>query len=131
RIAEQVLPNLAGDDAVHFPCVCWEQTTDRVLPLQRISGIKIDHFAALDTAGMDRAGIANRGARMVLKMVFADRFFHAAPHPGNFFIEPDGRIGVVDFGMVGTVGSRIQEQLTWGLLAYASEDPDRQVGALF
>jgi ubiquinone biosynthesis protein len=68
---------------------------------------------------------------MVLKMVFRDRFFHADPHAGNFFIQPGGRIGVVDFGMVGTMGPRIQEQLVWALLAYMTEDPDRQVDALY
>jgi ubiquinone biosynthesis protein len=64
-------------------------------------------------------------------MVFRDRFFHADPHAGNFFIQPSGRIGVVDFGMVGTMGGRVQEQLVWALLAYTTEDPDRQVDALY
>jgi len=64
-------------------------------------------------------------------MVFKDGFYHADPHPGNFFIEADGRIGVVDFGMVGTVGHRTQEQLVWALMAYTSEEPERQVDALF
>jgi ubiquinone biosynthesis protein len=68
---------------------------------------------------------------MVMKMVFTDRFFHADPHPGNFFIESDGRIGVVDFGMVGIVEPRIQEQLVWALLAFTSDDPDRHVDALY
>ncbi|HEV2013374.1 MAG TPA: AarF/UbiB family protein [Candidatus Dormibacteraeota bacterium] len=131
RNAERFGANFAGDDSVHFPCVFWEQTTARVLTLERLTGIKIDDLAALDAAGVDRRRIAMNGARMVLKMVFRDRFFHADPHPGNFFIEPDERIGVVDFGMAGTVGPRIQEQLIWALLAYTSEEPDRQVDALY
>src|SRR5205085_4937315 len=105
--------------------------TGRMLTLERISGIKIDDFAALDAAGLDRHRVATNGARMVLKMVFRDRFFHADPHPGNFFIEGDDRIGVVDFGMVGSVGPRVQEQLVWALLAYTSEDPERQVDTLY
>jgi len=129
--AEQFSANFAADASVHFPCVFWEQTTTRVLTLERIAGIKIDDFAGLDAAGVDRRRIAMNGARMVLKMVFRDRFFHADPHPGNFFIEPDGRIGVVDFGMVGTVGPRIQEQLVWAVLAYISEETDRQVDSLY
>jgi ubiquinone biosynthesis protein len=131
RNAERFATNFAGDDTVHFPRVYWEQTTARVLTLERINGIKIDDFAGLDGAGCDRSQIAQNGARMVLKMVFRDRFFHADPHPGNFFIEPGDRIGVVDFGMVGTVGPRIQEQLAWALLAYTSEDPERQVDTLY
>ena len=131
RNAERFAENFAGDDSLYFPCVFWEHTTSRVLTLERIDGIKVDDLAALDTAGIDRAKVAMNGARMVLKMVFRDRFFHADPHPGNFFIQPGGRIGVVDFGMVGTMGPRIQEQLVWALLAYTTEDPDRQVDVLY
>lgn len=131
RNAECFGENFARDATVHFPCVFWDYTTARVLTLERINGIKIDDFAALDAAGVDRARIAANGATMVLKMIFRDRFFHADPHPGNFFIEPGERIGVVDFGMVGTVGPRIQEQLVWALLAYTSEDPERQVDTLY
>jgi ubiquinone biosynthesis protein len=131
RNAERFAENFAGDDSVYFPAVFWEQTTNRVLTLERIDGIKVDDLAALDTAGIDRGRVAMNGARMVLKMVFRDRFFHADPHAGNFFIQPGGRIGVVDFGMVGTMGPRIQEQLVWALLAYTTEDPDRQVDVLY
>ena len=131
RNAERFAENFAGDDSVHFPRVYWEETTRRVLTLERIEGVKIDDFAGLDAAGVDRRRVAHNGARMVLKMIFRDRFFHADPHPGNFFIEPDDRIGVVDFGMVGTVGPRVQEQLVWALLAYTTEDPERQVDTLY
>jgi len=131
RNAERFAANFAGDESVYFPRVFWEETTNRVLTLERIDGIKVDDLAALDAAGLDRSRVAANGARMVLKMVFRDRFFHADPHAGNFFIQPGERIGVVDFGMVGTVGPRIQEQLVWTLLAFTSEDPDRQVDALY
>jgi ubiquinone biosynthesis protein len=131
RNAERFSANFAGDDSIYFPRVFWEETTNRVLTLERIGGIKVDDLAAMDAAGIDRRQVAMNGARMVLKMVFRDRFFHADPHPGNFFIQADQRIGVVDFGMVGTVGPRIQEQLVWTLLAFTSEDADRQVDALY
>ena len=131
RNAERFSANFAEDDSVAFPRVFWEETTNRVLTLERIDGIKVDDLAALDAARLDRRQVAANGAQMVLKMIFRDRFFHADPHPGNFFVQPDERIGVVDFGMVGTVGPRIQEQLVWTLLAFTSEDPDRQVDALF
>jgi ubiquinone biosynthesis protein len=131
RNAERFSANFTGDDSVYFPRVYWDETTKRVLTLERIRGIKVDDLAALDAAGLDRRQVAMNGARMVLKMIFRDRFFHADPHPGNFFIQPGERIGVVDFGMVGTVGPRIQEQLVWTLLAFTSEDADRQVDALY
>ncbi len=45
-------------------------------------------------------------------MVFEDGFFHADPHPGNFFVEPDGRLGIIDFGMVG----QISDTARWNLV---------------
>lgn len=131
RNAERFRENFAGDQDVYFPRVHWETTTKRVLTLERVRGIKIDNFAALDAAGIDRSGVAHRGADTVLKMIFRDGFYHADPHPGNFFIEPSGRISVCDFGMVGTVDERTREQLVWALIAFASDDPGRQVDTLF
>jgi ubiquinone biosynthesis protein len=131
RNAERFAANFAGDDSVHFPCVFWETTTGRVLTLQRIRGTKIDDLAALDQRGLNRVGIARQDAQMVLKMIFRDGFYHADPHPGNFFIEPSGAIGVVDFGMVGTVDQRMQEQLVWSLAAVTGDDPERWVDVLF
>ena len=131
RNAERFHENFAGDEGVYFPRVYWETTTQKVLTLERVRGIKIDNFAALDAAGIDRPGVAQRGADTVLKMIFRDGFYHADPHPGNFFIEPSGRINVVDFGMVGTVDERSREQLVWALIAFAGDDPKRQVDTLF
>jgi len=129
--ADRFRANFLGDEAVRIPGVFWERTTRRVLTLERIGGIKIDDLAGLDRAGIDRREVALQGARMVMKMIFQDGFFHADPHPGNFFIDSAGRIGVVDFGMVGTVEGRMQEQLVWALIAYTSDDPERQVDAIF
>ena len=129
RSAERFAANFAGDATVHIPHVFWETTTARVLTLERIKGLKIDDAAALDAAGIDRRALAERAARIVLKMVFEDGFFHADPHPGNFFIEPEGRIGLIDFGMVGTLDARTQDQLIGLLLAVTSQDSERLVDA--
>lgn len=127
--AERFAANFAGDPTVHIPRVFWETTTSRVLTLERLRGIKINDMAALDAAGIDRAVVAERAAKMILKMVFEDGFFHADPHPGNFFIEQDGVIGMIDYGMVGTVETRTQEHLIRILLAIAGQDADRLVDA--
>ena len=62
-------------------------------------------------------------------MVFEHGFFHADPHPGNFFIEPDGRIGLIDFGMVGTVDSGTKTALSGLLVAVVTRDIDPLVDA--
>ena len=130
RNAERFAANFAGDPDVHIPRVFWETTSARVLTLERIRGIKISDLAALDAAGIDRKALAERAARVVLKMVFEDGFFHADPHPGNFFIESGGRIGLIDFGMVGEVDERLQDRLANLLLAIAAEDADQLVDAM-
>ncbi len=129
RSAERFAANFAADPSIHIPRVFWDTTTPRLLTLERIRGIKIDDVAALDAAGIDRPALARRAAQIVLKMVFEDGFYHADPHPGNFFIEPGGRIGLIDFGMVGTVDERTREQLVGIVLAITSQDPDRLVDA--
>ena len=127
---ERFAINLKNMPPIHIPRVYWETTTARVLTLERIRGIKINDLPALDAAGIDRIALAKRAARLVLKMILEDGFYHADPHPGNFFIEEDGKIGLIDFGMVGVVDARTQEQLVDIFLAITSEDTDRLVDTL-
>ena len=130
RNAERFAANFAGDSSVQIPRVFWDLTTSRVITLERIRGMKVTDIAALDEAGLDRHDLAQRAARIVAKMVFEDGFFHADPHPGNFFIEPDGRVGIVDFGMVGTLDDALRGQLSRLLTGFLRQDPDRLADAL-
>ena len=130
RNAERFAENFASDPGVHIPRVFWETTTSRVLTLERIVGMKVNDLAALDRAGIDRAALAVRSAGTALKMVFEDGFFHADPHPGNLFIEADGRIGLIDFGMVGEVNEKLRGQLGVLLTALVRSDPGRVGSAL-
>ncbi len=131
RSTERFAANFVGDAAaVHVPRVFWETSTAQVLTLERIRGMKIDDLAAMDAAGIGRTALAERATKVVLKMIFEDGFFHADPHPGNFFVEPDGRIGLIDFGMVGTVDARTQDQLTQVILAVMRADTGQLVDAM-
>ena len=129
RNAERFADNFADDPGVHIPKVFWETSTSRVLTLERLWGIKVNDLEALDAAGIDRKELAGRAARITLDMIFEHGFFHADPHPGNFFVEPDSTLGIIDFGMVGTVDERIQGQLARLLLAITSQDADQLVDA--
>jgi ubiquinone biosynthesis protein len=79
--------------------------------LERIHGIKIDDVEALDAAGHDRSEIARNAARIIVKEVLDEGFFHADPHPGNFVVMSDGAIGAMDFGMVGYLSESLQTDL--------------------
>jgi len=125
--AERFAVNFATDPHIHVPRVFWEATTSRVLTLERIRGIKINDLKALDEQGTDRRWLADYATSVVLKMVCEDGFFHADPHPGNFFIEADGTIGLIDFGMVGIIDERTQELLAELLITINDQNADRLV----
>ena len=130
RNAERFTQNFSGDVSVHVPRVFWDTTTSRVLTLERMNGARLKDVIQ-ERSDEERRGMAERSSKMLLKMVFQDGFFHADPHPGNFFFEPDGRIGLIDFGMVGTVDDRTRDQLVVLLIAITSQDSDRLVDAFF
>jgi ubiquinone biosynthesis protein len=130
RNADRFAADFAGDDDVHIPRVFWDTTTSRVLTLERLWGIKVSDLAALDKAGIDRPALAARATRIVADMVFEHGFFHADLHPGNLFIEPTGRIGLVDFGMVGEVDASTRQHLATLLAAVSRGDPARVTTAL-
>jgi ubiquinone biosynthesis protein len=130
RNAERFAENFADNAGIHIPRVYWETTTSRVLTLERIRGLKVSDLDGLDRAGIDRPALAARAAEIVAQMIFDDGFFHADPHPGNLFIEPDGRIGLIDFGMVGVVDAELRERLGVLLVALARKDPHRIAAAL-
>lgn len=130
RNAEHFAANFAGDGRVHIPRVFWDTTTSRVLTLERIRGIKVNDAAALREAGIEAGELARQACSILLKMVFEDGFFHADPHPGNFFVEEDGRLGIIDFGMVGHISDATRDQLVRMLLAIVEQDAARLTTAL-
>ncbi len=129
RSARRFAEDFSGDREVHIPQVFRETSTARVLTLGRLRGLKVNDVEALEKAGIDRKELAGRAVRITLDMVFEHGFFHADPHPGNFFVEEDGVLGIIDFGMVGTVDERTREQLARLLVAISSQDSDRLVDA--
>ena len=130
RNAQLFAANFASDPRVHIPSVYPELTTSRVITLERIRGTKITDLAALDAAGVDRRALAERLASTVAQMVLVDGFYHGDPQPGNFFVEPDGRIGIVDFGRVGRIDDDLRSRLSKLLTALIRKDPDRLTTAL-
>ncbi|HKL83541.1 MAG TPA: AarF/UbiB family protein [Desulfobacter sp.] len=100
---EQMADQFAKEPAIHIPEVYWTHSTQRVLCMEFIRGIKADDLEAIHRAGLDRKKITRIGADFVMRQVFEFGFFHADPHPGNILILEDQRICMIDFGMIGFV----------------------------
>ncbi len=96
------------DPLVHVPKIFWDYTTPQVITLERIRGISILDLPSLDKQGIDRKELAKRSAGVWTRMIFENAIFHADPHPGNLFVEPGGRLGLVDFGMIGLVDDEVR-----------------------
>ncbi len=119
---EQMADQFAGDSSIHIPEVYRSHSTQRVLSMEYIKGIKADDIDAIDRAGLDRKKITRRGADFIMRQVFEFGFFHADPHPGNIFILEDMRICVIDFGMTGFVSLGTRELFIDLLQALASKN---------
>jgi ubiquinone biosynthesis protein len=102
RCIERMAKNFAGDPDVLFPTVYPEHSTRTVLTMGFMDGVKISKKDALANLGLDPYAVATKLTTVFYKQLFLDRFFHADPHPGNFFVQkgPEGqvRIVVLDLG---------------------------------
>jgi len=124
RNAERIARNFAGRDDILIPGVHWQWTCESLNVQDFVEGIAGRDLAAVDAAGLDRAALAQRGAGIVLKMVLQDGCFHADPHPGNIFYLHDGRIGVIDFGMVGALSEARRFQIAQLLHGLVDQEPE-------
>lgn len=121
------LRELLGEDQVIIPRVFWALTTRSVITLERLEGIKLSQPEEIVRAGHDPGRICEDLADIYLRQVFVHGVFHADPHPANILVTNDGRIGLMDFGSVGYLGSGLRDLLGDLLLALVQQDPDDMV----
>src|SRR3989454_2702888 len=120
---------------VYIPRVYDEYVSRRVLVLEWVDGIKVNDYAALDAAHIDRLEVAKRAVRAYFYQFFEVGFFHADPHPGNIFVRPgtpgNGPVIIfVDFGMVGSLTKSIKKALKDLFLGFLAHDSRGLVKAL-
>lgn len=92
--------NFRREKKVRVPGLVPELCTERVLVMELVLGVK---GTEPEKVGHDRAGLAERGGRAILKMVFEDGFVHADLHPGNIMLEEDGTMTFLDLGLVAEI----------------------------
>jgi ubiquinone biosynthesis protein len=119
---EAVRRTFTGDGAVSIPSVVKDLTSESMLVMDWIEGIPLSRVDALEAAGVSRTDMARAIVHAYAQMILRSDRFHADPHPGNFIAMPGGRLGMVDFGEVGTVSAATRTALTSLLLAVMSRD---------
>lgn len=95
--------NMEQDEAFYVPSIHWPLTSQRVMTMERIQGTNISHTDKLRDKGFDLDKLLQIASESFFNMVYRDGFFHADLHPGNLFVLDDGRLAVVDFGIMGRI----------------------------
>jgi predicted unusual protein kinase regulating ubiquinone biosynthesis (AarF/ABC1/UbiB family) len=122
--------NLKDFKLILVPQPVLDYSTRSVLTMDYVDGRKITSIGPLAQLDIDGAALADELFKAYLKQILLDGIFHADPHPGNVFITNDGRLALLDLGMVGHTGPHMQEHLLKVLLAVSDGKGDEAADAV-
>jgi ubiquinone biosynthesis protein len=120
--ASELADNFADDSSFNVPKVDWDRTARRVMTLERIRGVKVDEVERIRAAGFDCDAVLAKASAGFFNQVFRDGFFHADLHPGNLFVNEDGDIAAVDFGIMGRLDHATRTYLADMLIGFLTGD---------
>lgn len=118
----ELADNTRQDTDFRVPAPDWERTARDVLTAEWIEAVPLHDMAAIDAAGHDRTQLARIVIQSFLKHAIRDGFFHADMHPGNLFVDPEGRLVAVDCGIMGRLGLKERRFLAEILLGFITRD---------
>ncbi len=121
---ERFAKNFTDSKEIYIPEVYWQHTSKSVLVMEHIDGIKMDHVAEIRQAGIDPQEVALIGLRSLSRQLMQAGIFHADPHPGNTIVMYDGRVSLIDFGIVGYLDEETMLQIANILWGFAEHDYD-------
>lgn len=114
--------NLREHECLVLPGMCEELSSSRVLTMEFLEGTKVTELTSARLARVDAKGLADGLFASYLQQVLVDGVFHADPHPGNIALRADGRLALMDFGMVVRVPRERQRNLAKILLSISEGD---------
>lgn len=110
---------------VIIPGIYWDVTTEKLMVMDWLEGSPILEAQIPESQQQRRQEITTLLFRVFFQQIYIDGFFHADPHPGNIFYLNDGRVALIDCGMIGRLDPRTQQILTEMLLAVVDIDAKR------
>ncbi len=121
----EMAENTAEDDDFRVPGIDWSRNARRVLTLEWIDGIPLSDHEALRAQGHDLKKLGTTLMQSFLRHAMRDGFFHADMHPGNLFVDKEGCIVAVDFGIMGRLKPRERRFLAEILHGFINRDYTR------
>ena len=118
----ELAENSKDDHDFRVPAVDWERTARRVLTIEWVDGIPLSDRAAIVAAGHDPVRLARVLIQSFLRQAIGDGFFHADLHPGNLFVDAEGRLVAVDCGIMGRLGPKERKFLAEILFGFITRD---------
>jgi len=122
---ERFRQNFKGVPSVVIPQVFWKLSTPRLLTLERLEGIPIDEVEHIHRKGYDPRELARTLVDAYLIQIFEHGLFHADAHPGNILVLEGGKVGLLDFGIVGRIRPEMMEVNASVFLALVKRDYGR------
>ena len=120
--ANELYENTKNDFGFNVPKIYWNQTSKKILCLDRIDGIPIRDVENLKSKNIDTKKLAKNIIQHFLRHAIRDGFFHADMHQGNLFVTKDGTIVPVDFGIMGRLDKKNRKYLAEILYGFIKRD---------
>lgn len=120
--ASEMAENTKEDKGFRIPAVDWDRTAREVLTLEWIDGTPLHDHAALAAKGFDLPALGRAVIQNFLRHALRDGFFHADMHPGNLFVDDNGNLVAVDFGIMGRLGPKERRFLAEILFGFITRD---------
>jgi len=118
----EMAENTEDDPDFRVPTVDWDRTAHNVLTMEWIDGIPLSDHARLVQANVDLPDLGRKVIQSFLRHALRDGFFHADMHPGNLFLDRNGRLVAVDFGIMGRLGVKERRFLAEILLGFITRN---------
>ncbi len=132
RNAGMIRANFAGDARVRVPEIIEPYTRRRVLVLEFMEGTKIDRLQDRIGAGdVSLDALIETIIEVYVQMMLVDGVFHADPHPGNLLVDPEGRLVLLDFGMVIRVEQETRARLIATVMSAVRQDVDGVIAGFY
>jgi predicted unusual protein kinase regulating ubiquinone biosynthesis (AarF/ABC1/UbiB family) len=128
--AERFRENFKNYPGIIAPSIYWQYTTEKVLTMEYLPGIKIDDFNSLKANNIDTDKILKLGICSYLKQLLQDGFFQSDPHPGNMAVNLKGEIIFYDFGTMTEVQSLAKDHMINTFFAVLRKDTESVVDSL-